>query len=210
VIRRPGAMSGWTAIGVSLAGLIALTGCSSAKKPAASATPTTPASSAASLPAPAGSSPAPAGSKGATPRPARSVVPTAPAIAMPSSCTDGALEAIISPYLGGIATAQTVPGAASGAVSCEFFNAGHTKSLVLNMGPGSIEDFTVLQTSTAASPGVAIQPIGGLGTIAFSITHSGTLGGVDALGANSLVVSVAANLTLSQDEALIRKLIAKY
>jgi hypothetical protein len=125
----------------------------------------------------------------------------------PSSCS-AIPVGVISPYIGGVAA--THPFAARpGAVSCEFSNATMTSVIILNLGRTNAASFAILR-STSAGGGRTIATIAGLGASAFSISLNGVNRGVDALSAQDLLVSVAANIPLARNEALVRQLMALY
>jgi hypothetical protein len=194
-------------VALSCAGLVA--GCSS--KPAASGgaagTPTGPATTSG---APGPSSPAAgAGTPAASPRAPVRPSPS-PALAMPSGCGDHALEAILAPALGTITSAQPQPGAQqAGSIACTYAGAGGTQ-LTLVMGPGSTTDFGNLQASALAGNAVTIQPVS-LGVNAFGVAHNGVETGFDAISASNLVVSLTTTrLSLDQNSAIARQLMAKY
>jgi hypothetical protein len=195
-------------VALSCAGLVA--GCSS--KPAASGgaagTPTGPATTSG---APGPSSPAAGARAPVRPSSRAPVRPSpSPALAMPSGCGDHALEAILAPALGTITSAQSQPGAQqAGSIACTYAGAGGTQ-LTLVMGPGSTTDFGNLQASALAGNAVTIQPVS-LGVNAFGVAHNGVETGFDAISASNLVVSLTTTrLSLDQNSAIARQLMAKY
>jgi hypothetical protein len=193
-------------VALSCAGLAA--GCNS--KPAASGGAAgTPAGPASASGAPGPRSPAAgAGTPAASPRASVRASPSA-ALAMPSGCSDHALEAILSPVLGTIASAEPQPGAQAGSIACTYAGAGGAQ-LTLVMGPGSTTDFANLQASALAGKSVAIQPVS-LGVNAFGVAQNGVETGFDAVSASNLVVSmVTTKLSLAQNSAIARQLMAKY
>ena len=110
----------------------------------------------------------------------------------------------MTPVLGG--TIETTSLADAPEVSCQF--ASDSGSLVyVKIGPGTAGDLASLKVSSSGG-GRKITPIHGIGTSAFAITKNGTAGGVAALSAQGIVVSVESTLTLAQDETLVRNLIA--
>ncbi len=121
-----------------------------------------------------------------------------------SSKTCTSLEKIVSPVLGG--TAETTSLADPPEVSCQF--ASDNGSIVyVKVGPGTAADLASAKTA-AGGGGRKITAIHGLGSSAFAITKDGQAGGVVALGPKGTLVSVESTLTLAQDEALARKLLA--
>jgi hypothetical protein len=75
----------------------------------------------------------------------------------------------------------------------------------VNIGRGTAAQFAILKTGSAGG-GRTVTPISGLGAQAFSISQGGVVRGVDAITARGLLVSVAANVTLAQNETLVRQL----
>lgn len=144
-----------------------------------------------------------------TAAPVRTPGPSAPAIAMPSSCTDSSLKSIVAGYTGSVSTAEpSSPGAAHGTVSCGF--TGSKGSVTLTLGPGSVTDLENTQAAESQGSGVTVEPVAGLGVVAFALKSNGAVTGLDAIGSNNLVVSLTSGLSLSQDEALARQLLSTY
>jgi hypothetical protein len=111
---------------------------------------------------------------------------------------------LISGYIGGVATTQPlVP--APHSISCKFANSDASKSLIVNIGSGNAANFASLLTALRGG-GRTITMISGLGSSAFSFIKNGIPNGLAVLTARGLVFSVAANLSLAQEEALFRQL----
>ena len=124
--------------------------------------------------------------------------------AVPSSCSAIPVS-VISPYIGGVATTRSV-GQPPHGVSCEFANANASKIVILNIGGGATPASFAALRAVSGQAGRTVTSISGLGSSAFSISKNGVPGGVDALTAQGQVFSVAANLPIAQDEALIEQL----
>src|SRR5712691_13311840 len=126
----------------------------------------------------------------------------------PTSCSAIPVT-LISPYIGGVATTQSLA-APPQHVSCEFLNANASSIVIVNIGAGgTAANFATLRAGSGQG-GRTTTSISDLGSSAFSISQNGVPGGVDVLTAQGLVFSVAARLSLAQDEALIRQLMTLY
>lgn len=131
-----------------------------------------------------------------------SSIPAAATTHTSKSCTS--LEKIVSPVIGG--AAETTSLADPPEVSCQF--ASDNGSIVyVKIGPGTAADLASARTASGGG-GRTITAIHGLGSSAFAITKDGQAGGVVALSPHGTLVSVESTLTLAQDEALARKLLA--
>jgi hypothetical protein len=120
----------------------------------------------------------------------------------PSSC-NVIPQSIIATYIGVVATVHAL--GTPPQLSCEFANASASSIVIINIGRGTTSEFATLRTVSAGG-GRTVTPISGLGTEAFSISKGGVVRGVNAFTAHGLLISVAANLSLTQSEALIRQL----
>ncbi len=131
-----------------------------------------------------------------------SSIPVAATTHSSKTCTS--LEKIVSPVLGG--AAETTSLADPPEVSCQFASDSGSIAYV-KVGPGTAADLASAKAA-AGGGGRTITAVHGLGSAAFAITKDGQAGGVVALGPNGTLVSVESTLTLAQDEALVRKLLA--
>jgi hypothetical protein len=133
-----------------------------------------------------------------------STTATAAAANVPSSCS-AIPTALISSYIGSVGMTQSLK-AAAGSVSCEFANAGASKVLILNIGKGGTPaEFATLRSISGAG-GRTVTAINGLGGSAFSITRNGVAAGMAVLTSDGRLYAVTTNLSVAQDEALIKQL----
>jgi hypothetical protein len=111
---------------------------------------------------------------------------------------------LVGTYMGGVATTKSL--GAPQHLSCEFANASASTIVIVNIGTGgTAAAFAVLQ-STSAQGGRTVTPIDGLGASAFSVSKNGKTAGVSVLTDQNFVYVVESNLSLDQDEALIKQL----
>ena len=141
----------------------------------------------------------------ALPRSSTTSIPT-PTHA-PSSCSYIPVS-FIRQYLGSIASTTSLT-AAPKALRCQFANSGASKTLVLTIAPGNASAFATLKTTSSAG-GETTTPVSGLGLSAFSITKNRAPAGMAVLSANGLIVSVSANLPLTNDKLLLTELLTDY
>jgi len=131
------------------------------------------------------------------------VGPASAAALVPKACSAIPVS-LISRYTGSVATTRSFT-AAPGAVSCEFANATATSIAIVNIGTGTSASFATFKAASSGG-GRTITPISGLGSTAFSISKNGIVGGVGVLTSQGVLYSVSTNLTVTQDEGLIRQL----
>ena len=121
---------------------------------------------------------------------------------IPNSCSE--LEALVGTYIGGVATTKSLGSPQH--LSCEFANAKASTMAIVNIGAGgTVASFDTLQ-STSAKGGRTVTPIKGLGASAFSVSKNGVPAGVSVLTAQGFVYVVESNLSINQDESLIKQL----
>ncbi len=146
---------------------------------------------------------------GAAGTPASSAKTSPPIVAEPPKSCSAIPVSLIGPYIGGVATTKSL-GPPPNGVSCEFANSSASSIVVVNIGQGGTTSSFAALRAVSGQGGRTVAPISGLGSSAFSISQNGVPGGVDVLTAQGLVFSVAANLPLAQDEALIKQLMRLY
>ena len=153
-------------------------------------------------------------SSGGTPTPpppsATVTIPISPAVsggALPSSCA-GTLAGIVGPYVGGVSVSRSLASKPAG-VSCEYANAGASRIVILNIGPGNAAGLAILRQGSAGD-GRTVASVGGLGGQAFSISRGGVPAGMVVLTSGGQLFSLTANLPFARDEALLKTLEAKY
>lgn len=121
---------------------------------------------------------------------------------VPSSCS--ALESLVGAYIGGVATTQSLGSAQH--LSCEYANAKASNIIIVDIGAGGTSaSFDALRTSSAKG-GRTVTAISGLGASAFSVSKNGIPAGVSVLTAQGFVYVVESNLSIDQDESLIKQL----
>jgi hypothetical protein len=133
---------------------------------------------------------------------ATSAVAAATGGQVPSSCS--ALESLVGTYIGGVATTKSLGSPKH--LSCEYANAKASNIVIVDIGEGgTAAAFDTLRTSSAKG-GRTVTAIGGLGASAFSVSKNGKPAGVSVLTAQGIVYVVESNLSIDQDEALIKQL----
>jgi len=121
---------------------------------------------------------------------------------VPSSCS--ALESLVSTYIGGVATTKSL--GLPQHLSCEYANAKASNIVIVDIGvSGTAASFDTLRTSSAKG-GRTVTAISGLGASAFSVSRNGIPAGVSVLTAQGFVYVVESNLSIDQDESLIKQL----
>jgi len=153
-----------------------------------------------SPPSASASSPAAGGAASTAP-------PTAPSGGtLPSSCDQ--LKSTVGTYIGGVGMTKALVQKA-GHVSCEFFNGGLTKGVILNIGASTPAALAELETKTRGQ-GRTTAAVGGLGAKAFSTTNHGKPAGMAVLTSGDDLFVVTTNLTFAQDEALLKQLMSRF
>ena len=121
---------------------------------------------------------------------------------VPSSCD--ALVTLVGTYIGGVATTKSL--GTPQHLSCEFANTAASTIAIVDIGVGgTAANFDALRVSSAKG-GRTVTPISGLGASAFSVSKNNVPAGVSVLTAEGLVYVVESNLTIDQDESLIKEL----
>jgi len=153
---------------------------------------------------------APSPTPSATPAAPSSTVSAATAVSaaggkVPSSCD--AIVSVVGAYIpGGVATTRSLGSLQH--LSCEFANANATTIIIVNIGVGGTQAAFDALRATSGQGGRTVTPVSGLGVSAFSVSKGKVPAGVAALTADGLIYDVTANLTIDQDVALIKQLMA--
>src|SRR5579859_7539460 len=157
--------------------------------------------------APATNPPGPTPS--ATPAAPSSTVSAATAVSgaggkVPSSCD--AIASLVGSYMGGVGTTKSLGKPQH--LSCEFANANATAIIIVNIGVGGTQAAFDALRATSGQGGRTVTPVSGLGISAFSVSKGKVPAGVAALTADGLIYDVNSNLSIDQDVALIKQLMA--
>jgi len=121
---------------------------------------------------------------------------------VPDSCN--ALESLIDPYIGGVATTKSL--GVPQHLSCEFANADASTIIVVNIGVGGTPAAFDALRSSSAKDGRTVTEISGLGVSAFSVSKNNVPAGVSVLSDQGIVYVVNSNLPIAQDQSLIEQL----
>jgi len=161
--------------------------------------------------APATNPPGPTSSAtpSATPVAPSSTVSAATAVSgaggkVPSSCD--AIASLVGSYMGGVGTTKSLGKPQH--LSCEFANANATAIIIVNIGVGGTQAAFDALRATSGQGGRTVTPVSGLGISAFSVSKGKVPAGVAALTADGLIYDVNSNLSIDQDVALIKQLMA--
>ncbi len=123
---------------------------------------------------------------------------------VPGSCDD--LVKLVGSYMGGVATTKSLGKPQH--LSCEFANAAASTIIIVDIGVGGTPAAFDQLRATSALGGRTVTSIDGLGVSAFSVSKGGKTAGVSVLTAQGLVYVVESILSLDQDVALIKQLMA--
>jgi len=177
----------------TLASLTAMAACGSSGPKITGTAPTTPTATATQTPTTA------PGTTGGTVAPVRQ--------ALPASCA-GLDTKQLAADMGGIAGTHQL--AATGtSLTCEFVNGNASGVSILTLGRnGSMAALNIARTHVAA--GVKTTDISGVGVAAFTIGNGSKVTGLEALGADNLLVSLGANLPVDQLSSLVRLYLGEY
>ena len=121
---------------------------------------------------------------------------------VPASCD--AIASTVGSYMGGVGSTKSL---ATDHLSCEFANTSASTIVILNIGASNQAAFDKLRTETAQGSRT-VKALSGMGGQALTVYNNGKVAGITVLSDQNVLYVLTANLTLDQDEALVKQLMA--